>query len=181
MDRHISGLPHKLPGKYWGQTDCDRLSSNTKGKSQFPPGYCIGETSEWVTHFIHEPRVCTLASGRCRGNLMTKTLIPKDITTNRLNVVAFEPPGLSCEQGQCAELLWPVQTRRTYLQMTAEVPRSDLLFVCHTECRQGHALSKQQLSKWIFETITHSCKNTDLSISPIKSHSTRVSVSWAAL
>ena len=66
--------------------------------------------------------------------------------------------------------------------MTAGFRQSDSLFVCHTGHRRGHALSKQQLSNWIAETICYAYTSSGHSVPPrIRGHSGGVATSWAAL
>ena len=109
--------------------------------------------------------------------------LPKTLPRNHLNqpiqLARFDPP--SGEGG--SELLCPVRALRAYISATAGIRQSEQLFVCHGGPNRGRALTKQRLSHWIVETITHAYGASGRPPpSRVRCHSTRsVSTSWAAL
>ena len=81
------------------------------------------------------------------------------------------------------ELLCPVHALRAYIDATACVRQSEQLFVRRGGTRKGRALSKQRLSHWVVDTITHAYGASGRPPpSGVRCHSTRsISTSWAAL
>ena len=109
--------------------------------------------------------------------------LPKVLPGNHLNqpiqLARFDPP--SGEDG--SELLCPLRALRAYISATTGIRQSEQLFVCHGGPNRGCALTKQRLSHWIVETITHAYGASGRPPpSRVRCHSTRsVSTSWAAL
>ena len=110
--------------------------------------------------------------------------MPKVLSAAHLNqpirlAQFIPPPG---ETGRM-ELLCPVRALRAYVRATKRIRRSEQLFLCYGGPNKGCALSKQRLSHWIVDTISHAygADNRPLP-SGIRCHSTRsVSTSWAAM
>ncbi|KAK0139792.1 hypothetical protein N1851_023293 [Merluccius polli] len=115
------------------------------------------------------------------------SFLPKTFSASYVNqplsLAALTPPTEDGGQTHGETLLCPVRTLRAYIEMTAGFRQSDLLFVCHTGRRRGHALSKQRLSNWNVETICYAYTSSGHPVPPrIRGHSTRgVATSWAAL
>ncbi|KAK0155322.1 hypothetical protein N1851_002331 [Merluccius polli] len=88
----------------------------------------------------------------------------------------------SSEEGR-SELLCPVRALRAYIAATAGIRQSEQLFVCHGGPNRGCALSKQRLSHWVVDAITHAYGASGRPPpSGVRCHSTRsVATSWAAL
>ena len=111
--------------------------------------------------------------------------LPKVLSTAHLNqpirLAQFNPP--LGERTDQLELLCPVRALRAYIGATARIRRSDQLFVCHGGPTKGGALSKQRLSHWVVDTISHAYQASNRPVpSGVRCHSTRsVSTSWAAL
>ena len=111
--------------------------------------------------------------------------LPKVLATSHLNqpirLAQFNPP--PGESADRLELLCPVRALRAYVGATERIRRSEQLFICHGGRNKGHALSKQRLSHWIVDTISHAYGASNRPVpSGIRCHSTRgVSTSWAAL
>ena len=109
--------------------------------------------------------------------------LPKVLPRNHLNqpiqLARFDPPS---EEGGY-ELLCPVRALRAYISATADIRRSEQLFVCHGGPNRGRALTKQRLSHWVVDTITQAYTASGRPPpSRVRCHSTRsVSASWAAL
>lgn len=79
--------------------------------------------------------------------------------------------------------LCPVRSLAEYVRETAEMRKSDQLFVCFAGPRVGHALSKQRLSQWVVCVITEAYARCGRPLpAGVRCHSTRgVSTSWAAM
>ncbi|KAK0139820.1 hypothetical protein N1851_023263 [Merluccius polli] len=109
--------------------------------------------------------------------------LPKVLPRNHLNqpiqLARFDPPS---EEGGY-ELLCPVRALRAYISATTDIRQSEQLFVCHGGPNRGRALTKQRLSHWVVDTITHAYRASGRPPpSGVRCHSTRsVSASWAAL
>ena len=109
---------------------------------------------------------------------------PKVLSASHLNqpirlAKFIPPPG---EAGRM-ELLCPVRALRAYVRATKRIRQSEQLFLCHGGPNKGYALSKQRLSHWIVDTISHAYGAGNRPIpSGIRGHSTRsVATSWAAM
>lgn len=89
------------------------------------------------------------------------------------------PPG---EGGDQPEFLCPVRALRAYVAATASIRRSDQLFLCYGGPRRGCAVSKQRLSHWLVDVISHAYEASGhLLPSGVRGHSTRsIATSWAA-
>ena len=101
------------------------------------------------------------------------------ILTN-LSSCCFDSPS---EEGK-SELLCPVRVLKAYIAATASIRQSEHLFVCHSGPDRDCALSKQRLSHWIVNAITHAYGAGGCPPWPsgVRCHSTRsISTSWAAL
>ena len=111
--------------------------------------------------------------------------LPKVLANSHLNqpirLARFNPP--PGERTDKQELLCPVRALRAYIGATARIRRSEQLFLCHSGPNKGCALSKQRLSHWIVDAISHAYEASDSPMpSGTRCHSTRsVSTSWAAL
>ena len=81
-----------------------------------------------------------------------------------------------------AELLCPVRALEAYIG-AAHIRQSEQLFICHGGTRKGCALSKQRLSHWVVDSISHAYGTSGRPPpSGVRCHSTRsISTSWAAL
>ncbi len=97
-------------------------------------------------------------------------------------LAAFAPESGVEELPPNAAFLCPVRALKQYIEVSAGFRKSDALFVCYGGHRKGCALSKQRLSHWVVDTISHAYRLKGLQIPPVKCHSTRsVSTLWAAL
>ncbi|KAK0154140.1 hypothetical protein N1851_003764 [Merluccius polli] len=109
--------------------------------------------------------------------------LPKVLSRTHLNqpirLARFDSPS---EEGR-SELLCPVRALRAYIAATAGIRQSEQLFVCHGGPNRGCALSKQRLSHWVVDAITHAYGASGRPPpSGVRCHSTRsVATSWAAL
>ncbi|KAK0147606.1 hypothetical protein N1851_012909 [Merluccius polli] len=109
--------------------------------------------------------------------------LPKVLSRTHLNqpirLARFDSPS---EEGR-SELLCPVRALRAYIAATAGIRQSEQLFVCHGGPNRGCALSKQRLSHWVVNAITHAYGASGRPPpSGVRCHSTRsVATSWAAL
>ena len=98
-----------------------------------------------------------------------------------IRLARFDPsPG---ERGEEPELLCPVRALEVYTAATACIRRADQLFLCYGGPNRGRAISKQRLSHWIVDVITHAYQTSNRPLPPgVRCHSTRsVATSWAAL
>ena len=112
--------------------------------------------------------------------------LPKVLSRSHLNqpirLASFRPP-----PGEVKEklgLLCPVRALRAYTNATLGIRQgTDQLFVCYGGPNKGYALSKQRLSHWIVDAISHAYGVSGNSMPPgVRAHSTRsLSTSWAAL
>lgn len=111
--------------------------------------------------------------------------LPKVLSTSHLNqpirLAQFNPP--PGERTDRLERLCPVRALRAYVGATTSIRRSEQLFICHGDRNRGQALSKQRLSHWIVDVISHAYEASNRPMPPgIRCHSTRsVSTSRAAL
>ena len=98
-----------------------------------------------------------------------------------LRLARFQPQSGTTENE--SELLCPVRALEAYIAATANLRRSDQLFLCYGGPRLGCPLSKQRLSHWIVSVICHAYAAGHCSLPVgVRAHSTRsVTASWAAL
>ncbi|KAK7907526.1 hypothetical protein WMY93_016138 [Mugilogobius chulae] len=85
--------------------------------------------------------------------------------------------------GSSNEPLCPVRALEAYISATAEMRRSERLFVCYAGSRKGSALSTQRLARWVVEVIKHAYVSQNRPVpAGVRCHSTRsLSTSWAAM
>lgn len=113
--------------------------------------------------------------------------LPKRLSAPFRNQVTeltvFHPPRLDSQEGSGCRLVCPVRAFRGYLRATEDFWQSDQIFLCFGRQRKGQPLSKQRLSHWVVEVITHAYKSSDCPLpSGVRCHSTRsISTSWVAL
>ena len=109
--------------------------------------------------------------------------LPKVLSSSNLNRPVRLAQFIASEGEDRFKLLCPVRALRAYVAATAGIRRSDQLFLCYGGPRRGCALSKQRLSHWVVDVITHAYKGGGHPLpSGVRCHSTRaVSTSWAAL
>ena len=109
--------------------------------------------------------------------------LPKVLSSSNLNRPVRLAQFVASEGEDRFKLLCPVRALRAYVAATAGIRRSDQLFLCNGGPRRGCALSKQRLSHWVMDVITHAYKGGGHPLpSGVRCHSTRaVSTSWAAL
>lgn len=111
--------------------------------------------------------------------------VPKVLSRSHCNqpltLARFAPP--PGEGGGRSELLCPLRALKAYITATADIRKSDQLFLCYGGARTGSPLSKQRLSHWIVEVIRHAYETRKRSLpSRVKCHSTRgIATSWAAM
>ncbi len=100
-----------------------------------------------------------------------------------IELAVFNPPTLDTQGGSECRLLCPVRALRCYLRATKDFRQSDQLFLCFGGLKRGQPLSKQRLSHWVVEAITHSYKSSGCPLPlGVRCHSTRsISTSWVAL
>lgn len=100
-----------------------------------------------------------------------------------IELAVFNPPMSSALEGDGSTLLCPVRALRGYLKATEVVRKSDQLFLCYGGPKRGQPLSKQRLSHWVVEVITHAYTSNKCPVPlGVRCHSTRgISTSWAAL
>ncbi len=72
-----------------------------------------------------------------------------------IELAVFNPPRLDTQGGSECRLLCPVRALRGYLRATKDFRQSDQLFLCFGGPKRGQPLSKQRLSHWVVEAITH--------------------------
>ncbi|KAK0156350.1 hypothetical protein N1851_000347 [Merluccius polli] len=117
------------------------------------------------------------------GVVLWPTFLPKVLSRTHLNqpirLTRFDS---TSEEGS-SELLCPVRALKAYIAATASIRQSEQLFVCHDGPNWGCALSKQRLSHWVIDAITHAYGASGRPPpSGVRCHSTRsVATSWAAL
>ncbi len=109
--------------------------------------------------------------------------LPKVLSSSNLNRPIHLAQFVFPEGDDNLTLLCPVRALRLYIAATAGIRQSDQLFLCYGGPRKGCALSKQRLSHWVVDVITHAYKRSGRPVpSGVRCHSTRaVSTSWAAL
>ena len=101
-----------------------------------------------------------------------------------LEVDAFQPASASQAEQERLLTLCPVRALRAYLTHTQPLRGAhSQLFVCYGAAKRGLPLSKQRLSNWLVEVISHSHRASGMQVPPaIRAHSTRsMATSWAAL
>ncbi len=71
-----------------------------------------------------------------------------------LEMTQFQPPSQTEQEGLLT--LCPVRALRTYVNVTQPLRKShSQLFVCHGKTRLGLPLSKQRVSHWLVDVISH--------------------------
>ena len=97
--------------------------------------------------------------------------------------ITLNTEGLRGSSDPRRQRLCPVRALRRYVTATAELRRSDQLFVCFSPGKLGSPLSKQRLSQWFIEVVKAAYDQAGQTLPPlITGHSLRsVATSWAAL
>lgn len=99
-----------------------------------------------------------------------------------LEMAQFQPPSQTKQEGLLS--LCPVRALCIYVNVTQPLRNShSQLFVCHGKTRLGLQLSKQRLSHWLVDVISHDYTVRGLPVPVgVRDNSTRgVATSWAAL
>ena len=112
-----------------------------------------------------------------------KVLNPQSIN-QVLEVTQFQPSSTSQAEQDKLLTLCPVRALRAYLARTQPLRKAhSQLFICYGAARQGLPLSKQRLSHWLVEVISHAYRAQGTPVpSGTRAHSTRsMATSWAAL
>ena len=119
------------------------------------------------------------SSVRLRPN---PTFLPKVLSPEFINQVIDLPAYMGSSDPR-RQRLCPVRALRCYVTATAELRRSDQLFVCFSPGKLGSPLSKQRLSQWFIEVVKAAYDQAGQTLPPlITGHSLRsVATSWAAL
>ena len=89
------------------------------------------------------------SSVRLRPN---PTFLPKVLSPEFINQVIDLPAYIGSSDPR-RQRLCPVRALRCYVTATAELRRSDQLFVCFSPGKLGSPLSKQRLSHWFIEVV----------------------------
>ena len=84
--------------------------------------------------------------------------LPKVLSSSNLNRPIHLAQFITAEGEDRLKLLCPVRALRAYVAATASIRRLDQLFLCYGGSRRGWALSKQRLSHWVVDIITHAYK-----------------------
>ena len=115
------------------------------------------------------------------------SFLPKVVNPQTLNqVIEISSLSESAHRVDSPTLvsLCPVRALRTYVARTQSLRRSHLqLFVCYGGNKSGEPVSKQRLSHWVVDTISHAYDSQNLPVpGHLVAHSTRsTATSWAAL
>ena len=114
--------------------------------------------------------------------------LPKVVNRQSINQVlevdAFQPASASQAEQERLLTLCPVRALRAYLTHTQPLRGAhSQLFVCYGVAKRGLPLSKQRLSHWLVDVISHAYKASGMQVPPgLRAHSTRsMATSWAAL
>ncbi|KAK0135508.1 hypothetical protein N1851_028633 [Merluccius polli] len=114
--------------------------------------------------------------------------LPKVVNRQSINQVlevdAFQPASASQAEQERLLTLCPVRALRAYLTHTQPLRGAhSQLFVCYGAAKRGLPLSKQRLSHWLVEVISHAHRASGMQVTPaIRAHSTRsMAKPWAAL
>ena len=111
--------------------------------------------------------------------------IPKvfnpSLSCRPIELFAFNPPPFTSLEQERLNALCPVRALRAYVDKTAELRKTDQLFVSCAKSRLGRPLTKQRLSQWIVAAIAlaYTTKGQQPPAG-LRAHSTRgMSTSWA--
>lgn len=108
-------------------------------------------------------------------------VLPRSFVVRPLVLEPFHPPPHDSAEAARLHLLCPVRSLRAYIARTAPLRQTDQLFVCYGGAKQGHALSKQRLARWVVQAIALAYDAAGLPPPRrVVAHSTRgMATSWA--
>ena len=154
-------------------------------KTAFLVAITSGKRSSDLSALSVQQGCCTLTGDRSKLILRPDpSFHPKMVRENRLvnslELNAFYPAPKDAEE-QRLHCLCPVRAVAEYLRRTEHFRQSDRLFIAYGQ-EAGTAITKQRLSHWLVDVISHAYSTSGEVLPTVKAHSTRaVATSVAVL
>ena len=154
-------------------------------KTAFLVAITSGKRSSDLSALSVQQGCCTLTGDRSKLILRPDpSFHPKMVRENRLvnslELNAFYPAPKDAEE-QRLHCLCPVRAVAEYLRRTEHFRQSDRLFIAYGQ-EAGTAITKQRLSHWLVDVISHAYSTSGEALPTVKAHSTRaVATSVAVL